>query len=225
MQAGSVAEALTARMLEHDRARAVQRQIDTLAGKRESPAASLDDLRLADDLARARAALEAENARGAQLARSLEARRDARAGLIPLLEQMLDLLGDSIAADLPFDRAARLGAVDDARRALDDASLTTADRYDAVIGVYRRELQLAYTSGQHRARLDIDGQTRLVTLLRVGRVALYALSDDAATCHVYSLSERDWRALARGDCTRLDAARDDPSIAVLSALPLSVTPR
>lgn len=218
----TVADALATRLAQHDAARAIQREIDALAGKRESLAAAVDDQRLGEALALARAAVEDEKARGEQLTRSLEAKRDAGSGIVPMLEQMLDLLDQSIAADLPFATDERRLAVADARHALSDAAVSMADRYDAVIGVYRRELQFGYTTGERRAQIDIDGQARLVTLLRVGRIALYAISDDAAWCRVFALAERRWQPLGDADCGRLDAVRDDPTLAVASALPLSV---
>ena len=218
----NVADALARKMSEHDRARQVQISIDELRGKRQSLALGLDDQQRADALASTRATLALTRARNAELNASITAQRDAQAGLVPLLEQMLDLISDSVELDLPFDLAQRRTAIAQARTQLSDATVRAADRFDAVMGLYQELLRGAYTMDVQSERRAIAGEERLVTLLRVGRIALYALSDDAARCHVFRLSSRQWDAMTTGQCQRLSAAKARWSLDAVDGLPLSV---
>ncbi|MFK8014831.1 MAG: DUF3450 family protein [Gammaproteobacteria bacterium] len=223
--AKSVAAELETRLGNHDAARDVQRQIDTLSGQRVSVAATLADQRLADELANARAQLEQARSRNQTLGDAVAAKREARAGMRPLLEQMLDLLDASIAADLPFERSARQDAVRRARLALDDSSLRMTDRIDLVLKLYERELKSGYEIRVGQQQLDIDQQVRLVSVLAVGRVALYAVNDAGTECHVFRRAQQSWQPLTRPHCLALAGSLDDPTVAALRDLPVSVDAR
>ncbi len=209
-------------MAAHDAARSVQQKIDALRGKGPSQAQKINDQALARALATARAALEQAQSREADLNARLDAQRQTQAGLIPLLEQMLLLLEQSVRADLPIHTAQRLDAIKRAHSALGDAGQSATQRFETVVNLYHSELQLNYTTERTSAVLQSETGERAVELLRIGRIALYALADDRSYCAVYRRASNAWDRLAAGQCQQLDTLGDDLEQALFDGLPLSV---
>lgn len=221
---GSVADALTERIAAHDRSRDVQQQINALRGTGPGRAERLNDQALATELATAREQLRQANARSAELNARLDAQRQTRAGLVPLLRQMLDLLEHSIQVDLPFDTDARLQRIAAARDALTDASYSATEQLERVLEIYQQELRLNYTTQITPSVIDTRDGERAVRVIRLGRIALYTLNDDLQNCAVYQLAQRQWQSLSVGTCRQLAALVDRPEQAPLDGLPLSVSP-
>lgn len=221
--ARSVADALTERRAAHDAARDVQRRIDELYGRDRGGSNGAEDRGLRAELDAARANLrEAEAARDA-LREQIARQREIEAGIVPLLHEMVDLLDRAVEADLPFDPDARRARVAAARAALVRHDLRLADRFDAVVRAYRDELAYGYDSEGGPAALEIDGEARAVTVLRVGRIALYYVSDDASRCGVWDRARARFDALAPAQCALLQAADDAQGRATLPLhLPVSV---
>lgn len=222
VHAQTVADALTERMAAHDAARIVQQKIDALRGAGPSQAQKINDQALANALATARAQLEQAESRQAELNARLDAQRQTQAGLIPLLEHMLALMEQSVRADLPIHTSRRLHAIERARGALGDAGLNATQRFEKVVNLYQGELRLNYTTERYAAVLQTDTGERAVQLLRVGRIALYALAADRSYCAVYQHQTRQWARLADGQCQQLDALGDNLEQALFDGLPLSV---
>ena len=224
-RAESVAAALEARLAAHEQSRAIQRQIDAATGRSADPASALAARQLADALAQAIAQRDAEQARIDRLDASVAAREQARAALVPLLEEMLDLLAQSIERDLPVNLVTRRGAVAHARRTLTDASASAADRLAAVLAAYASERRLATSVDERAGTVMLGDPARQMRLVRVGRVALYAVTDDASACFVFDRAERVWQQMTLGQCARLTAWRADQPLDILTSLPRSVTPK
>ncbi len=218
----SVADVLAARVAEHDRARAVQERIDAALGRSLSAADILAAQQLSTALARAAAEVEQTRVQVAELEATATAREQARAELVPLLHNMLDLLARSIEQDLPIDLPARRAAVDAARGRLDDAAASASDRLAAVLAIYTREQRLAASVARVRSRVAMNDTERAVTLIRFGRVALYALADNAHECAVFVRATRQWQPLPATRCKALINAPDNAPLATLSQLPWSV---
>lgn len=224
VRADTVADALDARVAEHRLAREVQQRIDAALGRRVDPTEALADQQLANALARANAELQTERARLDQLSRSVAAREQSRAALVPLLEQMLDLLGQSIERDLPVRLDSRRAAVADARALLTDSAASAADRLSAVMALYASERRLAVSVSANAGTVQLEDPARAMTLIRIGRIGLYAVTDDAGHCAVFEREARAWRALPSGRCAALQAWRPDQPLDALTSLPLSVPP-
>lgn len=224
-KAASVADVLDARVAEHQRARVVQQQIDAALGRRLDPAEVLAAQQLADALARALAERDAEQARVDALSKTVTAREQSGAELVPLLDNMLDLLEASLAQALPVDLEHRRAAVATARARLSDAYASAADRLAAVLAIYEREQRLAASVDDRAGVVMLGEPERLMTLIRIGRVALYALSDDSAHCALFERATRAWRSLDKNQCARLAGWQRDDPLEVLSGLPVSSQPQ
>lgn len=223
VSAASIAQALAERRAQHDAARATQATISALQSG-GGPVLTVEDRTLATAVAQAQQQLDEATARQQELQQALARAREAQAGIVPMLHDMVDLLERSVAVDLPFASDARREQIAQARAALSRHELTMADRFDAVVGAYRHELAYGYNSEVGHALLPVDGSTRLVNTLRIGRVALYYVTDDSRHCGVYRSDKREYATLSAAQCQIIRAASEPhQSLLALTRLPVSVS--
>ena len=111
--------------------------------------------------------------------------------IMPLMLRMVDALERFIALDLPFLQEEREERVAALRDALGDPSVSVADRYQKVLEAYAKESDYGRGIGHERA--EIDG--RVHDLLRIGRVALYALSLDGSEVKRWNAQQDAWEPL------------------------------
>ena len=112
--------------------------------------------------------------------------------LIPLLEHMHEALTTLVEQDLPFLKTERRQRLIRLRAILDNPELSFADRYRSLHEAYQIELDYGRTLEVYADTLDVEGQTRQATFLRVGRLALFAMSADRETIHQWDMPTRRW---------------------------------
>ncbi len=201
--------------------RDVQYQIDRLAGARSGPATTLEERRLAEQIRALERAVDAEREAIDELAQRIRSLQESEAGLVPLLDTMLATLERVIDADLPFDVTARKAAVARTRADLSRHDLTLADRYTRVLSAWLSEIRLGYTTESATRQLMVNGQSRVVDVVRVGRLALYYVTADGAECGLWLPARAGFSTLQASDCRHLVAAVDSGEHAnLLTLLPL-----
>ena len=117
--------------------------------------------------------------------------------LIPLMERMYDALGTLVEQDMPFLAAERRKRHDRLRGILDNPELSLATKYRSLYEAYQIELDYGRTLETYPDTLAVDGKSLRVTILRVGRVALYAMSADRNIIYEWHKESRQWQ-LSKG---------------------------
>lgn len=112
--------------------------------------------------------------------------------IMPLMKRMVDALERFVAMDLPFLQDERRQRVAELRDALTDPSVSVADRYQKIMEAYATETQYGRSIGHERS--EIDG--RVHDLIRIGRVALYALRLDGSEAKRWDAATGQWQPLA-----------------------------
>lgn len=112
--------------------------------------------------------------------------------IMPLMKRMVDALERFIAIDMPFLQDERQARVADLRDAMTDPGVSVADRYQAIMEAYSAETD--YGRGVGHERSEIDGQVH--DLIRIGRVALYALRLDGSEAKRWDAATQAWQPLA-----------------------------
>jgi len=101
-------------------------------------------------------------------------------GVVPLMLEMIDMLGQIVENDMPFrleERRARVKRLSDM---MDQADVTASEKYRRVMEAYQGELEYGRTTEAYAETLPSSGQT--VDFLRVGRTLLvYQSSDQLVT--------------------------------------------
>lgn len=101
-------------------------------------------------------------------------------GVVPLMLEMIVVLGQIIEADIPFRIHERRARVERLRDMMDQSEVTASEKYRRVMEAYQGELEFGRTTEAYSDTLPATGQT--VDFLRVGRTLLiYQTSDNSVT--------------------------------------------
>ena len=101
-------------------------------------------------------------------------------GVVPLMLEMIDALGQIVEADIPFHLHERRARVERLREMMDQSEVTASEKYRRVMEAYLGELEFGRTTEAYSDTLPETGQT--VDFLRVGRTLLvYQTSDSSVT--------------------------------------------
>lgn len=122
----------------------------------------------------------------------LEIERTER-GILPLMSRMLDSLEQFVGLDTPFlaqERSARLALLQDL---LLRADVTVSEKFRRVLEAYQIEVDYGRNIEAYRAQLDGISYD----FLRIGRLALYRLSNDGTQAWVWH-PQQQWLALDSG---------------------------
>ena len=117
----------------------------------------------------------------------------------PLVTRMLDGLDQFIDLDMPFDLDTRKGNIEAVRANLDRSDVTSAEAFRQVLELYSIELQYGRGIESYSDTIDVDGASREVDMLRIGRVALVAQTTDGASTRAWNNSSRSWDELSTAD--------------------------
>lgn len=146
----------------------------------------------------------------AQLARIKSTEKD----LLPLMVRMVAELDAFVTRDLPFLKEARRQRVAELKILLADPARGIAEKYRRVLETYRTEVDYGHSLGAEEGTIELDSagtdgvaRTRqTVSLVRIGRVALYYLSTDGTRAGAWDAAGRRWRELNGDDVKEVERA-------------------
>lgn len=151
----------------------------------------------------------------ASLSRQLVEMERTEREILPLMLRMLDSLERFVEIDLPFLATERRERVANLRRLMADPEANLAEKYRRLLEAYLIEADYGRSLGAERA--EIDGL--VVDMLRVGRVALYALTLDGQDGLYWDAAQKNWQPLARSNLREvrngLRIARDTAAASLL----------
>ncbi len=113
----------------------------------------------------------------------------------PQMRRMVEVLGEFIAADLPFlpdERGDRLARLQDL---LPRADVSLAEKYRRILEAYQIESDYGRTLEAWRGELPADDGSRSVEFLRLGRVMLYFQTLDGHQSGWWNPQSRSWQLL------------------------------
>ncbi|MBU1330218.1 MAG: DUF3450 domain-containing protein [Gammaproteobacteria bacterium] len=113
----------------------------------------------------------------------------------PQMRRMVEVLGEFIAADLPFlpdERQDRLAQLQDL---LPRADVSLAEKYRRILEAYQVESDYGRTLEAWRGELPVEDGTRSVEFLRLGRVMLYYQTLDGRESGWWNPQASAWQTL------------------------------
>ncbi|MEW6079841.1 MAG: DUF3450 domain-containing protein [Thermodesulfobacteriota bacterium] len=156
--------------------------------------------------------LQKEIADRQSLALSLETQineaRAMAAEIEPFLASVYPRIRQEVEADLPFLSAERKDRLDHLKQVLDDPEVSVSEKFRKTMETLLVEAAYGNTSDVYQEQLRLEGDERMFSVLRVGRVALFCLSPDQNLAGYYSVAEGTWRPLPGRWCRDLQAAID-----------------
>lgn len=125
--------------------------------------------------------------------RQLEGLEETNRGVVPLMLEMVDTLGQIVESDMPFRLEERRARVERLRNMMDQADVTTSEKYRRVMEAYQGELEYGRTTESYSETLPTTGQT--VDFLRVGRTLLVYQTPDGDTTGWFNPTSRAFEEL------------------------------
>jgi hypothetical protein len=123
----------------------------------------------------------------------LEGLEATNRGVVPLMLDMIERLGQIVEADMPFRLEERRARVVRLADMMDQADVTTSEKYRRIMEAYQGELEYGRTTEAYSEALPSTGQT--VDFLRVGRTLLVYQTSDGETTGWFNPTTRQYEPL------------------------------
>ncbi len=102
----------------------------------------------------------------------------ASESVTPVLKGAIADLRETVSASLPFKLGERMAALDEIEHRLDAQVVTPNKAANQLWAFVEDELMLGKSSGIYKDTLTVDGQEKLVEVLRLGKVAMFYRTPD-----------------------------------------------
>jgi len=115
-------------------------------------------------------------------------------GILPLMSRMVDSLDEFVSLDVPFltqEREARIALLKDL---LTRADVTISEKFRRVLEAYQVEVDYGRNIEAYRGKFDNVSYE----FLRIGRLALYRISNDGEQAWLWHKGKNDWVELDSG---------------------------
>ena len=136
-----------------------------------------------------------QNQELANLRESIDQVQVVERQILPLLTRMIDGLESFVSLDVPFLLEERTSRVENLNALLGRADVTAAEKFRVVMEAWQIENDYARTIFSYTDELDIDGVTREVDVLQIGRVALLYQTPDGNLSGAWNQANREWEAV------------------------------
>jgi septal ring factor EnvC (AmiA/AmiB activator) len=115
--------------------------------------------------------------------------------IVPLMYRMIDTLEQFVDLDVPFLPKERAERIKKLRERMRRADISISEKYRQVLEAYQVENDYGRTIEAYRSELKMNGGTRVVDFLRIGRVALFCQTLDSYECRYWDREFGSWKVL------------------------------
>lgn len=120
---------------------------------------------------------------------------DTKREVVPLMKRMISKLDEFVGLDAPFLPDERKQRVENLKSMMDSSEFTTSEKYRRILEAYQIEMDYGRNLEVYEGSLPIEGEERIVNILRFGRVGLYYQSLDKAATGWWNSSIGAWELL------------------------------
>ena len=117
---------------------------------------------------------------------------DVERGIRPLMDDMINALEEFVALDIPFLRDERTTRVANLRDLSTRADVSVGEVYRRIMEAWQIENDYGRAVDTYRSTVDIDGETKTVDFLKVGRVAFMYVTLDGSEAGVWNSDAKQW---------------------------------
>lgn len=115
--------------------------------------------------------------------------------IVPLMWRMIEGLEQFVQLDLPFLLEERRDRVDRLKDLMERADVAVSEQFSQVLRAYQIENEYGRTLTPYTGEIEVEGQTRIVDILQVGRVALLYQATDGSETGFWNKKSRQWEVL------------------------------
>ncbi len=178
-----------------------QKKEDTWAGKKAELMARYRSLKANQDYLeklklKTERALSSQKARLAEFERKIRESARIREELQSYLESVVAQLEELIKKDSPFllnERAARLDSI---KETLTQPDKSPAEKYRRIMEALQIEAEYGRTVEVYQDTIDLNGQSVLMDILRLGRLSLFCQTPDGKMVGHYDRAAGRWVSLS-----------------------------
>jgi hypothetical protein len=116
--------------------------------------------------------------------------------VLPLMMRMVEGLEQFVELDVPFLLDERRRRVSFLKSLLERSDVTVAEKFRRVLEAFEIENDYGRTIEAYKGSLELDGATREVDFLRIGRVALLYQTADGEVYGMWDQAQRAWVPLS-----------------------------
>jgi hypothetical protein len=136
--------------------------------------------------------IDSQNSEIKSINEQMEALDETNRGILPKLEEMVNILAEVIEKDTPFLIEERSQRVSEIKDLLTQSNISTSEKFRRVFEAYQIENEYGRTVEAYRDEIIVDGQNYNVEIFRLGRVGLYGRTADGDYTTMYSRSQNKW---------------------------------
>lgn len=130
------------------------------------------------------------------LAKQLDEIEVTRREIVPLMLRMVESLERFIQLDMPFLPQERQLRLTQLKEMMVQPDVTESEKFRRLLEAYQIENDYGRTIEAYRADLTLNGESRPVDFLRVGRVALFYQTLDASETGAWNKKKKQWERLS-----------------------------
>jgi len=131
----------------------------------------------------------------AELIASIDSVETINRQIVPIMTRMIDSLEQFVELDVPFLLEERRERVAGLNEILERQDVSVAEKFRKVTEAYQIENEFGRTIESYSGSLNIDGASRTVDFLRVGRIGLVYQSADGKISGAWDQQNRQWVTL------------------------------
>lgn len=136
--------------------------------------------------------IDSQNTEIASINEQMSALDETNRGILPKLEEMINVLADVIENDTPFLIDERSDRVNEIKDLLTQSNISTSEKFRRVFEAYQIENEYGRTVEAYRDEVEVDGQNYNIEVFRLGRVGLYGRTADGDFSAMYSRLQNKW---------------------------------
>ena len=139
--------------------------------------------------------VENQNLKMADLRESIDQVEVISRQIVPIMMDMIDGLSQFVKLDVPFQLEERQNRVALLEELMQRDDVTVAEKFRKVTEAYQIESDYGTTIESYKDTITVDGATREVDFLRIGRVALVYQSQDGKLSGAWDQPSTQWVTL------------------------------
>jgi hypothetical protein len=112
--------------------------------------------------------------------------------ITPLMMRMVDGLEQFVGLDLPFLLKERRDRIQNLREMMDRADVAASEKFSQILRAYQVENEYGRTMEAYTDEIAIGGTTRIVDVLKVGRIALVYQTSDGEESGRWDAAQGAW---------------------------------
>ena len=115
---------------------------------------------------------------------------------VALMQRMADSLEQFVSLDAPFSLSERTKRINQVRATLSDPRVTASEQVRQVLEAYNIEREYGRTIETYEDTIELDGEEKVVNILRVGRLALLYQLKDQSEAGIWNEQNQAWEEVS-----------------------------